>query len=74
MYTITCCRTGPFGKPNMKCKGQFKLTFKTLSEFAKYISQYNHSIYFPFIHEELTKKEYKILSDKIVSLNKKMRM
>lgn len=71
MYIITAVRYSRYGGVNRYHKGAFKMQFETLSGLASFI--HNHglkSIYFPYLKEEISKKEYIILNNKLMNFRK----
>lgn len=69
MYTITAVRYSCYGGVNRYHKGAFKMHFETLDKLATFIHQYGlRNVYFPHLKDELTKREYKILLNKCMSL------
>ena len=73
MYIITCVRCGKYPRFNLKGKGEFKKEFKTLSELAIFMAQNNNSLCFPKLGSELNSQEWKILSKKIRSCQRKIK-
>ena len=73
MYIITCVRSGKYPRLNLKCKGEFKKEFKTLSELAIFMAKNSHSLRFPKLFEELNSQEWKILSKKFCTCNRKIK-
>lgn len=67
-YNITFGRFTPYGKMNNR--GFFKKEFNTLSEFVNFYNKGKYSLYCPFLKEELSKKELKIVIIKMNSLLK----
>ena len=66
---ITCARVGK-RKDNYKGKGRFKMNFKNLDELARFQFT-NESIWYPCIHQELSRKELKMLGLKVLSMMQK---
>lgn len=73
MYIVTCVRCGKYPRLNLKCKGEFKKEFKTLSELAIFMVKNNNSLCFPKLFEELNTHEWKILSKKVRSCQRKIK-
>lgn len=65
MYKITFCRTSRFYIKNKK--GSFIKEFKTLDEIVKFYLKCNNKLWCPKIKEELTKREFFILFNKLNS-------
>lgn len=65
MYKITFCRTSRFYINNKK--GSFIKEFKTLDEIVKFYLKSNNKLWCPIIKEELTKREFFILCNKLNS-------
>ncbi len=65
MYKITFCRTSRFRTNNKK--GNFIKEFKTLDEIVKFYLKSNNNLWCPKIKEELTKREFFILCNKLNS-------
>lgn len=73
MYIITCVRYGKYPRFNLKCKGEFKKEFETLSELAIFMTKNSNSLCFPKLFKELNSQEWKILSKKIRSCQRKIK-
>ena len=73
MYTITCVRSGKYPRLNLKCKGEFKKEFKTLSELAIFMVKNRNSLCFPRLGSELNTQEWKILRKKVCSCQRKIK-
>lgn len=72
MYKITFCRTGKYPCMNFGNKGLFVRTFNSLSDLAKFISSMDNALYTPYIRKELTKRERRILFNKIYAVSNKL--
>lgn len=69
MYIITAVRYSRYGGVNRHHKGAFKMQFETLDKFVAFINNCGmKSVYFPYLKDELTKKEYTILMNKYASV------
>lgn len=64
---ITFCRYGKSGC-NTKLKGAFKKSFKNLADLARFMYKSRKSLFTPFLEEELTFKQRKILSKKFIAI------
>lgn len=71
MIRITCCRLGKFSKNNLDVKGIFIKEFDNMQQLAVFVRSSFNSLYFPKIKEELNRKQYKELVDKLESLRRK---
>ena len=65
IYTITFCRRSRFYTPNKK--GCFTKEFNTLNGVVKFLVNANDNLRCPKIKEELTKREFMILLNKLNS-------
>ena len=70
MIKITCCRQGKFPKNNLGVKGTFIKEFDNMQQLAVFVRGSN-SLFFPKIREELNRKQYKELVNKLESLRRK---
>lgn len=71
MIRITCCRQGKFPKNNLGVKGTFIKEFDNMQQLAVFVRSSFNSLFFPKIKEELNRKQYKELVNKLESLRRK---
>jgi len=69
MFELTACRCGDFNHTNRQNKGCFRKKFKSLDDFARYLTYNNNGkLCFPYTQSELTKQQRNMLYRKVVSL------